>query len=70
MLLTRAYQCHEYIKQNILQGAVHNGTNSCALCRAPLPRDYIFNPEVISQTSSSDDNSSEETADDKWYYEG
>jgi len=53
-----------------IKGAVHNGTNSCALCRAPLPRDYIFNPEVISQTSSSDDNSSEEAADDKWYYEG
>ena len=54
----------------ITQGAVHNGTNSCALCRAPLPRHYIFHPEVLSQSSSSEENSAEEAADDRWYYEG
>lgn len=53
-----------------IKGAVHNGTNSCALCRAPLPRNYILHPEVINESSSSEDNSLEEVADDKWYYEG
>lgn len=53
-----------------IKGTVHTGTNSCALCRAPLPRNYIFNPEVLSQTSSSDDNSQEDDGDERWYYEG
>ncbi|KAL5262965.1 hypothetical protein ACHWQZ_G008393 [Mnemiopsis leidyi] len=65
-----ALPCNHIFCFLCIKGAVHNGTNSCALCRAPLPRNFIFNPEVIGQSSSSEDNSTEETAADKWYYEG
>lgn len=49
-----------------IKGVVHSSVATCALCRAPIPRGYLFNPEVLEESTSEED----ETTQCKWYYEG
>lgn len=40
----------------------------CAMCRSPIPADYLDNPVLLGTVTSEDVRSSEDVY--QWYYEG
>jgi len=46
-----------------IKGVVHSAVPVCALCRAPVPQGFVFNPTVVKEVKATEDEFT-------WYYEG
>lgn len=46
-----------------IKGVVHSAVPVCALCRAPVPQGFVFNPNVVNEVKATEDAFT-------WYYEG
>ena len=42
---------------------MHSAVPVCALCRAPVPQGFVFNPTVVKEVKATEDEFT-------WYYEG